>query len=135
MSDFPRWFDHIGLRLRNQVSTGKPLDYLISFGPRNPCTPKLTEASGERLLADVKRWLWMWMSKDLEQLRAENIRLRAQIRCGDCGCPEAMHEERTHEVERGSHYCMGCNSIHHLTETTEPIRELQYLRRRVEAHS
>ena len=76
MSDFPRWFDYISLRIRTH---GRPPDYIVSFGPRNLCTPKLTEATGERLLADVKRWLWMWISKDLEQLRAENIRLRAQV--------------------------------------------------------
>lgn len=31
-----------------------------------------------------------------------------------CGCTPEQHEERTHEVERGSHLCHGCNSIHDL---------------------
>jgi hypothetical protein len=33
-----------------------------------------------------------------------------------CGHSESVHVERTHEVERGTHYCAICNSIHDLEE-------------------
>jgi hypothetical protein len=34
--------------------------------------------------------------------------------CSLCGCEAGLHQDRTHEIERGSHYCSGCQSIHDL---------------------
>jgi len=53
---------------------------------------------------------------DSERLSIVNARAAlaggAQPPVCKCGCSFDRHRIRTHEVERGSHYCEGCKSIH-----------------------
>jgi|HubBroStandDraft_3_1064219.scaffolds.fasta_scaffold74236_2 hypothetical protein len=51
-------------------------------------------------------------SRTLSEASAE---IGLSRRCESCGHKESDHTERTHEVERGSHYCRVCRSIHDLS--------------------
>lgn len=54
--------------------------------------------------------------KLLDLDRDTELAVRAQWWQRCCPCPAESHSERTHEVERGEHYCKGCNSIHDYRE-------------------
>jgi hypothetical protein len=53
---------------------------------------------------------------DLDYATEYAVRGQWWQRC--CPCPVEAHILRTHEVERGSHYCRGCNSIHDQAEAS-----------------
>jgi activating signal cointegrator 1 len=54
----------------------------------------------------------------IELDRTAELAVREQWWQRCCPCQAESHTIRTHEVERGEHYCAGCNSIHDYREAS-----------------
>jgi hypothetical protein len=66
---WPKWFECIRVQQRTILGSALPPDYVLSFGPRNVLTPQKTEKRAESEAQDVKRWLWMFIQRDVSELQ------------------------------------------------------------------
>lgn len=85
---WPKWFDYIRVRKRTIIGSALQPDFIISFGPRNLCTPQKDEKRGEHLVEEIKHWLWRFM--DTERAKAERLET-ALVACQkECAIIAAM---------------------------------------------
>ena len=127
----PKTFYRMGASRCNKRSNRMPYRLQAGFEPGTPAkvrkvemdtqsirrdlliklNPQFTPAWAERFLNDLCR---------LAEVHGPELKeLIDSIQLCVCGHPITEHEERTHEVERGSHYCHTCRSIHDIPPSEE----------------